>query len=839
MSRRRMTAIGLALLCLLQLLCLWRAPAVFYPAAVSVALARGQSVTLGRAELAAPQAAARHLRLRRDAGGNWWVRNISAGRQVTLVHGDVARRMGSAPLHAGQWFQIGASRFVVGTADDRGVAFTGAGHRWNYDGALLRRDGSALPACPGTGIAKRILALWNRAAPHALSLAAPLAFGGNLHCGNRLGVPALAGGSAVLARIDGRLLLSNAGGSESQTPLLLAAGSEGADLAQREERLQGVTTMVAGRTRLSLSLAGDKLVLRPRGQVALFTEQQVRLPAQVSWEWQRRGMWSVPAGAAWWLVCALCMLLAAVHARAWLRGSWPHRRGASAMLPLAASGTALIAVFGVGALLLQKSGASVGAGISLLLSWAALWSFLTVDRKPALATCAAVLLLAAGLLSQLELGLGAMEASWLRHFQKTVALLAIGLGMGAWLRLRLAGAATQPSQTSLEWILAALAAAAIGALALQVMFGNETGVFDLQPVEFAKLALAALTAHCIAIGLGWHQALPHPASALVRWLRLAAPALLFVALLAVALLQVDDYSPLLLLLVWGAAMALAWSLAARHLPVAGALAVAAAAGIAVIVWMRMSAGDPMDQDGLYGDRFAVWLDPARHPHTGQQMLLAARAIADGAWWGAGNWLGIGALGDSAGAALAIPAVQDDFAPAFFIHRHGLIGALALWMLQALFVAGLLQTAGRAYQASLAARDFRQAWLWRFRCFVLCGGAAFVAGHLLLSWGTNLAIFPIMGQPMSFLSAGGSHLLFFICPLLAFHAVSAQSIEENSSCRSTSNTRSWGKSTTYSMPKASGRRPGWRCSRAARFCATCWSALRASFAGARRRAAFRM
>jgi cell division protein FtsW len=24
----------------------------------------------------------------------------------------------------------------------------------------------------------------------------------------------------------------------------------------------------------------------------------------------------------------------------------------------------------------------------------------------------------------------------------------------------------------------------------------------------------------------------------------------------------------------------------------------------------------------------------------------------------------------------------------------------------------------------------------------------------------------MGQPMSFLSAGGSHLLFFICPLLA-------------------------------------------------------------------------
>jgi cell division protein FtsW len=54
----------------------------------------------------------------------------------------------------------------------------------------------------------------------------------------------------------------------------------------------------------------------------------------------------------------------------------------------------------------------------------------------------------------------------------------------------------------------------------------------------------------------------------------------------------------------------------------------------------------------------------------------------------------------------------------------------------------------------------------------------VFGHFLLSWGTNLAIFPVMGQPMSFLSAGGSHLLFFICPLLAFGAASAQSMEEN-------------------------------------------------------------
>ena len=104
-------------------------------------------------------------------------------------------------------------------------------------------------------------------------------------------------------------------------------------------------------------------------------------------------------------------------------------------------------------------------------------------------------------------------------------------------------------------------------------------------------------------------------------------------------------------------------------------------------------------------------------------------------------------------------MQDDFAPAFLLHRHGLLAALLLWCAQALLVAGLVRAAVGHGRAGAAATGFRQAWLLRLQAFALCGGAAFVAGHLLLSWGTNLAIVPVMGQPMSFLSAGGSHLLF--------------------------------------------------------------------------------
>jgi cell division protein FtsW len=308
-------------------------------------------------------------------------------------------------------------------------------------------------------------------------------------------------------------------------------------------------------------------------------------------------------------------------------------------------------------------------------------------------------------------------------------------------------------------------------------------VFEIQPVEFAKLALSALSAHCLALATGgdarrrtWRD-----------WLRMLAPALLFVLLLAVALVQVDDYSPLILLLAWGAAILLAWCLATGRRLQAGLLGGACAAMLLGAAALQ-SLGPGLGQAGFYTERFQVWADPALHPHTGQQMLLGARAVGEGGWFGADGLLGAASLGGPAGEALRIPAVQDDFAPSFLINRHGLLGALLLWALQAALLGALLHAGCRAWQAAAVAGDFRRAWLGRFQCFLLCGGAAFLGGHFLLSWGTNLALFPIMGQPMSFLSAGGSHLLFFICPLLAFGMASIQSFEENPSCRSTSNTK---------------------------------------------------
>ena len=763
--RYALSLLVLGLLGALHLLTLLRAPAAWLPAAIEVRLRPGEALGLGAQELAAPRAATRQLVLSRDAGGRWMVRNLDAGQPLVLRAGDARRRSSELALAAGQRIQVGGARLAIASAGDGVVEFGDGRHTWRYDGATVSRDGAPQPACPDTPAAARLAALWNRFALHALTLARPLTLGGNLYCGNRVAAPGAETGSAAIARRpDGALALSVRGSQ----PVL--AGWE--DIAQRQHALDGIDTIALGRTAFGVQMEGGALRLLPRGQVGLYASPAAPLPPQVRWQWQERRAWNMPAppGLAW--AGALAVLLAAAVLAAPERG----RR-----LRVWAAG--LLAAAALLVLVTQRSAAAPGAGISLLLAWGALLLVLVWTRRPQPLAISAALLLGAGLLVQLDMGMGAHDTAWLRHFQNTAALLAVGLPAAlALLACVGRGAVSRPAA---ERILLLLAGAALAALLAQVWLGDETGVFDMQPVEFAKLALAALSAHCLALAAG-------SAGSMRRdwrfWLRMAAPVLLFVFLLAAALVRVDDYSPLVLLLVWAGAMALAWCWATGRRGAAWMLACGACAALLGGAALQRSA-DTLGSFGFYPERFQVWNDPAVHPHTGQQMLLGLRAVAQGGWLGAGGALGLGNLGRPAAEVLAIPAVQDDFAPSWLLNRHGLAAALGLWCVQALFLAALLRAAVLAWRQSCGAGDFRRAWLGRFQCFALCGGAAFVAGHLLLSWGTNLAMFPIMGQPMSFLSSGGSHLLFFICPLLAFGMASVQFHEESQSCRSMSNTKS--------------------------------------------------
>lgn len=765
----------LALVCAVQLLALARAPAAWTPSGIAVTLAPGEAIVLGRQELGAPRAAARQLVLRRALDGGWMLRNAEPRQPLLLRRGEARERSSELPLAAGQRIQAGALRLQVRSADAGRVTLHDGEQAWDYDGATVLRDGAPQPACPDTPLSARAVAAWNRWLPQALGLARPVGLGGLLYCGNRIAAGALEPGDVTLLRqADGRIALAARGAQ----PVLVASGAGWQDAARRELPLAGVDAFAVGRTLFTLADDGATLRLTPSRQVALAAAPSARLPAAVSWRWERRDHFSLPAPPPLAWAAALAVLLAALA----LLGPLLRQRH-DRVRPLAA---ALLAATAMLLLVTQRSVGAPGAAVSLLLGWAALWLAMLYPRRAGLLPSSAVLLLGAGLLVQLEMGLGAGDTAWLRHFQNTTALLGLGLP-GALLLLSCfaRGAVSRPVT---ERVLLAFAALALGGLLLQVCFGSETGVFDIQPFEFAKFALAALSAHCLALAAGDAGHDGHQRRDWRFWLRMAAPVLLFMFLLAVALVRVDDYSPLVLLLAWSGAMLLAWCASRGRRAALASIAVAACLLAAGGAAMR-AGGDLLGAFGFYPERFQVWSEPTIHPHTGQQMLQGSRAIVQGGWLGADGLLGMATLGGAAGEALAIPAIQDDFAPSFLLHRHGLAAGLVLWTLQALFLAALLRAAAGAWRGAQDARDFRRAWIGRFQCFALCGGAAFVAGHLLLSWGTNLAMFPIMGQPMSFLSAGGSHLLFFICPLLAFGMASNQFNEENPSCRSMSNTKS--------------------------------------------------
>ncbi|MBV7534308.1 FtsW/RodA/SpoVE family cell cycle protein [Duganella sp. sic0402] len=773
--RVTLTLAVLAGLCGLQALALLRAPAAWLPSAMTINLAAGDSIVLGQRELAAPQTERHHLALRRDAAGNWMLRNLSASRRLVLKRDSADQHLGHASAHELRQFQIDGAVFDVRAAGIREITFTRDGHVWHYDGAVLYRDGRQQANCPDARLSTKALSIWNRTMPLPLTIARPLSFGGNLHCDNRLGLTQVTRGAAQMSRVNSELQLS-AGNPDGDRAAILAGGR---DLYKQEAPLAGVTALTAGRTRFEVATSGDTLTLQPSRHVKLFSEPELTLPQQVSWQWQQRSLWAGAQAATIWIGITFCMACMAIglFSSAKNAGSAPHWR---TRLSQGAGMLAAVGMLAIGlvALISQRAGYPPGAACSLLLGAAALLLWLSLPGRLTLATATGVTLLATGLLAQLELGLAAPDSSWLRFYQKSAAMLAIGAGLGGLLRLwaqyqTQRGAYLQ--QRSIEWMLALFAAVALIALAAQVLWGDETGVFDLQPVELAKLALTALTAHCLALRFHWHNGPQRLAEHGARWLQLIAPALLFLALLGLALVQVDDFSPLILLLVWSTGMGLAYALAAGNRVLAALLAACGLLAVAAILYLRLAGTDDLIRWGFYADRFLVWLNPAEHPHTGQQLLLGARAVGEGGWFGADHWLGLRALGQSAGNVVNIPAVQDDFAASFFLNRHGLLSGLLLWCLQAAFLGGIVLAAMQAYRSGATARNFRNAWLGRYRYFALCGGAAFVLAHFLLSWGTNLAIFPIMGQPMSFLSAGGSHLLFFLCPLLTFVAISTEGV----------------------------------------------------------------
>lgn len=410
--------------------------------------------------------------------------------------------------------------------------------------------------------------------------------------------------------------------------------------------------------------------------------------------------------------------------------------------------------------------------------------------------CGILFLAGSGTLTLTQLAAGAENTRWLRP----VILHLLVLSAAGWIAYWMAWLSQSRIQTALvegtvgggtgRALLRLLLLGLVAVLlVLQLPLGSEHGLFGIQPVEAAKLALvlvlAILGMHVEELGfVGTQQFRDAPLSLLWGLVLLLSGVLL---LLFIPLVGVRDLSPILLMVI----LLLAWSLhITPALPTTyrWLLRGLVIGIVALIIWGSLALyADPEALPGPIAavvpeDRFRVWGQPWRFPHSGAQLLQALDLGAAGGLWGAaGGWDGwtgwdltnwtsnwmpgnIGTFGwfGMNGDAMTLPEVHNDFIATFFIHHFGIIPAQALLGVQILVLALLFNTGDRmrrwGLKGNLEERQAGRVLALTIHCF-----SWLLAGHWLIAWGNVLGVLPVMGQPMSWLAAANSHLMLFVLP----------------------------------------------------------------------------
>ncbi|GAB4368664.1 MAG: rod shape-determining protein RodA [Deltaproteobacteria bacterium] len=243
------------------------------------------------------------------------------------------------------------------------------------------------------------------------------------------------------------------------------------------------------------------------------------------------------------------------------------------------------------------------------------------------------------------------------------------------------------------------------------------GGFNLQPSEFAKIALILALASVFAdrytlAGMGLSDT--------ARAILVAVPPFLLVAL------QPDLGTAGVLLLILAAMMLVA----CVRVRVFAVLALAGAGGIPVL-WMLMR--DYQKQ------RVLTLLDPERDPlGSGYHVIQSKIAV------GSGGLFGKGYLHGTQGALRFLPEQHTDFAFAVFSEEWGFAGSIVLLALY-------LALCHRGFTLASRCQD-------RFAA-IACGGiSAYFLVHVVINLLMVCGLFPVVGIPLPFVSYGGSAML---------------------------------------------------------------------------------
>lgn len=730
-----------------------QAPAWLEPQTLTVTLEPGQTLKLGHEALKAPQADREHVLLQRTLDGSWRLANIAPNKQVLWRPADSheERSIREWLLIAGTTFAVGTQRITVLAAEADRLLLQAADQRWQYDGVVLRRADQRLPECYENWRARL------RDSFAALGLGRwvqrPLRLGGGVYCADRLGLAEASVDTAlIVATRSGFVLRPGNGGRLDGPPVtILADTPEAESLWQRSILLAVNDWLLIGRTQYRVAQMDStslKLVVLTRAQRRL-ADATADTVAEVQTQWRPMIWWTTPIWLKWLLTgLAIC----------WASAFWWRWRADDLLwiaVSLTLAGASLALYFEV---------QSMPSLWPYLLAWPTLGVWLMGVRSLWSAGLLATLtlLLGAGLATLLQLGVGVSDSGWWRYGSGSAALTGV-FGWLAWAVWRFWHVWRPQRATQVRlarWGLRLLGGMALTLLALQAGFGDESGWCSLQPFELVKLALTLAAAHALAPIAQWRWRDGHLAKP-VLWLSVAGPIILLLAATGFSLVFLHDFSPLALLFIW--VLGLAWALLQVQ-PHAvwrwsGGLLVAALTLTLAMGVMRLRERPEDFPLNFQVDRIRVWAAPERYPHAGYQLRRALEAIRAGGWWGA-VWQEA-----MNGRAMAIPVVESDFAPAFFLNRYGGVAALILVGAQAMFVLLLIGVANRVLRSNHH-NSYVEFLPGGFSYFALYGSAALLGAHFLVSWGTNLGFLPVMGQPMPLLSAAGSHLTFFVLPIVA-------------------------------------------------------------------------
>ena len=242
--------------------------------------------------------------------------------------------------------------------------------------------------------------------------------------------------------------------------------------------------------------------------------------------------------------------------------------------------------------------------------------------------------------------------------------------------------------------------------------------FTLQPSEFAKFALVLwLSGYMVRHG-----------EELRTVLRGLLKPILVLILFALLLLSEPDFGATVIIL--GTAFGMLFMGGARLIYVLG-LVVSA---VAIMAGMILMAPYRMQRLMAYQD---PWSDP-----FGSGFQLIQSLIA----YGRGEWLGVG-LGNSVQKLFYLPEAHTDFVFSIWAEETGLLGAVAVIILFAVFVGRIVFM---GYRFLLESREFEA-----YCCF---GFALVFAGQAFVNMGVSSGLLPTKGLTLPFISYGGNSLM---------------------------------------------------------------------------------